>query len=177
MSFISVLSSNKTPAVPLNSNFNLTFSEDSKNFPEGVYCLTQTAHGHFNLKGDFWNIMGCMELPTGIIPAPRVAYIPFKVPLPFIFGNLTVIFQIPNSARSGPNQFENPVPRQEFLDSIVFGTPFYNTKKADFSFSYFQMFSFRHDPNQSIKGSLLFSGNRFVEYCFLWKRHPEKRRN
>ena len=73
-------------------NHILINSEDSKNFPEDVYCLTQTAHGHFDLEGTFWNIMGCMELPTGIIPAPRVAYIPFKVSLSLKVSYVQVLY-------------------------------------------------------------------------------------
>ena len=71
--------------------------------------------------------MACLEQPDSDWPAPHVAYIPFK---------------IPNARRTGPHQFDNPMPKQEFLDSIVFGDPFYNTQKyEDFAIHYHHMTS------------------------------------
>ena len=66
--------------------------------------------------------MACM-----VQPAPTVAYYPYK---------------IPNARRSGPNQFENPPSKEEFLSSIEFGEPFHNTdKEGDLTIHYHHMTS------------------------------------
>ena len=37
----------------------------AKNFPKHFFCVTNTAHPHFDLKtGDFWNVMGCLDMPS-----------------------------------------------------------------------------------------------------------------
>ena len=94
---------------------------EADNFPEDAFCQTQTAHGHFDEDGTFWNIMACMESP-----APTVAYYPYK---------------IPNARRTGPDQFENRPSKEEFLASIIFGEPFHNTDIEDYSIHYHHMTS------------------------------------
>ena len=34
---------------------------EAKTFPTDAFCQTQTAHGHFDDQGSFWNVMGCMR--------------------------------------------------------------------------------------------------------------------
>jgi carotenoid cleavage dioxygenase-like enzyme len=54
----------------------------SKNYPDGFFCVTQTAHPHFDLKtGDLYNILGCMQFPRGSedLLVPKVAYLPFTL--------------------------------------------------------------------------------------------------
>jgi len=115
---------------------------EAKTFPKDAFCQTQTAHGHFDDQGSFWNVMGCMRgSDSEDHPGPHVAYYPYK---------------IPNAQRSGPNQFENPLPKQDFLDSIIFGDPFFNTDKyGDFSIHYHHMTSITQEyvvvPLNSLK--------------------------
>ena len=100
--------------------------EKSKNYPTGVKCITQTAHPHFDMKtGDLHQVMACMELPSEDHLLPRVSYIPYV---------------LRNAARDASNQFLNPMPLQEMIDSIEFGVPFYNTRQTEFVVRYFHMF-------------------------------------
>jgi len=39
-----------------------TISGEAGNFPDKVFCQTQTAHGHFDGSGTFWNVMACLEV-------------------------------------------------------------------------------------------------------------------
>ena len=50
------------------NRFLSSTSGEADNFPEGAFCQTQTAHGHFDEDGTFWNIMACI-----VSPAPTVA--------------------------------------------------------------------------------------------------------
>ena len=34
---------------------------EAKTFPKDAFCQTQTAHGHYDDQGSFWNVMGCMR--------------------------------------------------------------------------------------------------------------------
>ena len=78
--------------------------KQSKNFPEGIFCATQTAHGHADIKtGDFYNVMGCVKLPGEGNLVPRVAYLPYK---------------IANAYRTPANMFQNPVPPQDRVTKI-----------------------------------------------------------
>ena len=38
-------------------------------------------------------------------------------------------YRIPNARRTGPNQFDNPVSKEDFLKSIEFGDRIYNTEQ------------------------------------------------
>ena len=49
------------------NRFLSSTSGEADNFPEGAFCQTQTAHGHFDEDGTFWNIMACI-----VSPAPTV---------------------------------------------------------------------------------------------------------
>merc|ERR1711937_55437 len=101
----------------------------AKNFPEKMFCVTNTAHPHIDLKdGTMYNVMGCLELPggPGNLKVPRSAYLPYK---------------ILNAGRSSKDQFLDPPTPQDFLDSIEFGTPFYNPHATDLYVRYFHMTS------------------------------------
>ena len=133
---------------------------DADNFPEGAFCQTQTAHGHFDADGTFWNIMACI-----VKPAPTVAYFPYK---------------IPNAQRFGPHQFDNPPSQEEFLASIIFGEPFFNTDKEDGSIHYHHMTSITQKycviPFNSLKIDLtstvtntLINGQPLTSVSFCYK--------
>merc|ERR1712130_114710 len=99
----------------------------AKNFPKGFFCVTNTAHPHFDLKtGDFWNVMGCLDLPNEESLVPRTAYITYK---------------IPGAGREAKDMFLNPWTVDELLDRIEFGEPFYNERKTDVFLRYFHMTS------------------------------------
>ena len=98
----------------------------SKNFPPGITCVTQTAHPHFDMKtGDLHQVMGCMKLPSEDNLIPKVAYLPYV---------------LRNASRDASNQFLNPLSMQEMVDSIEFGSPFYNKRQTDYVLRYFHMF-------------------------------------
>ena len=60
------------------------------------------------------------------LKVPRSAYLPYK---------------ILNAGRTSKDQFLNPPTPEEFLDSIEFGTPFYNPHVTDLYVRYFHMTS------------------------------------
>ena len=80
---------------------------EAKTFPKDAFCQTQTAHGHYDDQGSFWNVMGCMRgSDSEDHPGPHVAYYPYKIP------NAQARFQIDLRGRSGQifdphGQFEN----------------------------------------------------------------------
>ena len=54
---------------------------EAKTFPKDAFCQTQTAHGHYDDQGSFWNVMGCMRgSDSEDHPGPHVAYYPYKIP-------------------------------------------------------------------------------------------------
>ena len=70
---------------------------EAKTFPKDAFCQTQTAHGHYDDQGSFWNVMGCMRgSDSEDHPGPHVAYYPYKIP------NAQARFQIDLRGRSGP---------------------------------------------------------------------------
>ena len=68
---------------------------EAKTFPKDAFCQTQTAHGHYDDQGSFWNVMGCMRgSDSEDHPGPHVAYYPYKIP------NAQARFQIDWRGRS-----------------------------------------------------------------------------
>ena len=54
-------------------------SGKAKNFPESTFeAFFQTAHGLYDSRGDFWNVMAGMQKFMGI--PYRTVYIPYKIP-------------------------------------------------------------------------------------------------
>lgn len=58
---------------------SLTFLGEAKNFPSSQFQGTfQTAHGLIDANGDFWNIMGGLQVFMGV--PYKTVYMPYKIP-------------------------------------------------------------------------------------------------
>ena len=93
---------------------------DAPNFPSGVMCTMHSSHGQYDENENFFNVVACQCLPgtaLNSLPFPITCYIPYEIPS---------LETLPNAS---------------LVESIQFGTAFFNSDKKDLSVHYFHSLS------------------------------------
>ena len=79
------------------------------NFPSDLECTKQSAHGHIDEHGDYYNVFSCLTKPSSEYGSiPLVAYLPFKI------------------------HGDNIQPDDDIVSSMIFGIAYFNQNRRDY---------------------------------------------